>query len=125
MKKLALAIAIFGAIFIFGTSENVNAQTMTWRGTVDDVVEVSIRGRRADTITVSGRTYRDGRARFSGRGGRGSRDNGRARVSKDEGRGRVRVVQQPSRRNNYTTVIRIDDSKGGADRYRFTVEWDD
>jgi hypothetical protein len=121
MKKLALAIAIFGAIFIFGTSENVNAQTMTWRGTVDDTVEVTIRGRRADTVTVSGRAYRDGRTRFSGRVGR---DSGRARVSKDEGRGRIRVVQQPSRRNNYTTIIRIEDSKGGADRYAFTVEWD-
>ncbi len=127
MKKLALAIAIFGAIFIFGSSESVNAQTMTWRGTVDDVVEVTIRGRRANTRTVSGRTYRDGRAQFSGRGGyrRGGRDVGRARVNKHDGRGRVRVVQQPSRRNNYTTIIRITDSKGGADRYRFTVEWDD
>jgi hypothetical protein len=126
MKKLALAFAIFGAIFVFGSSESVNAQTMTWRGTVDDVVEVTIRGRRADTVTVSGRQYRDGNARFSGRDRRGgrNRDVGRARVRKEDGRGRVRVIQQPSRRNNYTTIIRIEDPKSGADRYRFTVEWD-
>jgi hypothetical protein len=122
MKKLALIIAVFGAILIFGNSEKVNAQTMTWRGTVDDVVHVVIRGRSADTRTISGRQYRDGRARFSGRGGR--RNNSRATVDRNEGRGRIRVIQHPSRRNNYTTIIRIDDSKGGADRYNFTVSWD-
>lgn len=123
MKKIALAFAIFGAVFIFGNAQSVNAQTtMTWSGRVDDVVEVVIRGRNADTQTISGKTFRDGRARFDGRGGR---RQGRARVNKEEGRGKVRIVQQPSRRNNYTTIVRVEDKKGSDDRYRFTVEWDD
>lgn len=123
MKKIALAIALFGAIFVFGSSESVSAQdmTMTWNGRVDDVVQVVIRGRSADTVTISGREYRDGRARFEGRVGR--RNNSRARVEKEEGRGKIRVTQQPSRRNKYTTIIRVEDSKGGDDRYKFTVEW--
>lgn len=124
MKKIALMFAILGAMFVFGSSQNVSAQdmTMTWSGRVDDVVEIVIRGRNADTQTISGRSYRDGRARFEGRGGR--RNDLRAKVDKEEGRGKVRVVQQPSRRNNYTTIIRIEDSKGGDDRYRIRVEWD-
>lgn len=124
MRKIALAIAVFGAIFAFGNSKSVTAQDMTmiWNGRVDDVVQVVIRGRSADTVTVKGKEYRDGRVRFEGRAGR--RNDSRARVKKEEGRGKVRVIQQPNRRNNYTTIIRIEDSKGGDDRYRFTVEWD-
>ncbi len=123
MKKIALAIAIFGAVFVFGSSKSASAQSsMTWNGRVDDVVEIVIRGRNADTRTISGRAYRDGRARFQGRGGR--RDNSRADLNKEAGRGRVRVVQQPSRRNNFTTIVRIEDNKGGDDRYSFSLTWD-
>ncbi|MEZ5425319.1 MAG: hypothetical protein R2747_03555 [Pyrinomonadaceae bacterium] len=124
MKKIALLIAILGAVFLFGNLKKVYGQgdsSMVWTGTVDDVVEIEIRGRNAKTVTVSGREYRGGRARFSGRG---SRRDTRAKVDKEDGRGKVRVVQQPRRSNNYTTIIRIEDSKGGADRYRIRVEWD-
>ena len=40
------------------------------------------------------------------------------------GRGKITVQQQPTARNNYTAIVRIEDSKGGADRYRFNLAWD-
>lgn len=123
MKKTAFAIAVLAAIILFGGSENVRAQegSMYWTGSVDDTVQVIIKGRRATTNTLSGsRTY-NARADFNGRL---SRNSSRVRVEKNDGRGRVYVVQQPNRRNGYTAIIQIVDNKGGRDNYAFTLYWD-
>lgn len=126
MKKLQIltfAVAVFAATVLFGGAQNTFAQdsSMQWRGTVDDTVQIRIRRNRADTISISGRPYDDSRYNFDGRA---PRDNAQARVEKEEGRGRITVVQQPRRRNNYTTIIEIVDNKGGADRYKFNVYWE-
>ena len=39
------------------------------------------------------------------------------------GRTRVALAQQPSRANNYTAMISINDSQGGGDNYAFEVNW--
>jgi hypothetical protein len=39
-----------------------------------------------------------------------------------DGRGRVKLAQDP-RNNNGMAVIRIDDTKGGAEGYTFSIEW--
>lgn len=119
----AFALAVFGAVVFFGNVEAVRAQSgsMEWRGTVDDVVQVRIRNRNADTNSISGRAYYDADYNFDGRPPRRNAD---VRVEKRDGRGRVFIIQQPSRRNNFTTIVQIVDSKGGADRYRFVLYWD-
>jgi hypothetical protein len=38
-----------------------------------------------------------------------------------QGRGSIRVVQQPTPRNGHTTVIRINDPQGGYGRYAFEL----
>jgi hypothetical protein len=118
----------FGFVFVLfmivlGNAQEARAQSgsMEWWGTVDDKVNVLIRGRNATTNTVSGQMTTNDRARFNGRL---PRSNVRVRVDKNDGRGSVYVMQQPSRRNNWTAIIRVDDRKGGNDRYRFTVYWD-
>ncbi|MGC2235153.1 MAG: hypothetical protein WA584_03265 [Pyrinomonadaceae bacterium] len=123
MKKTVFAVAFLAAFIFFGGSENVSAQSgsMEWRGTVDDTVQVVIRGRNATTNTLSGSQTYDARTSFSDRL---PRDNTRVSVSKTNGRGRVYVVQQPNRRNNYTAIVQIVDNKGGRDRYAFTLSWD-
>ena len=115
------AVAVFAAAVFFGNVESVRAQSMEWRGTVDDVIQIRIRNRNARVQQVSGQSTTDDNFSFNGRA---SRDGGNARVSKRNGRGKVFIVQQPNRRNNWTTIVQIDDSKGGADRYRFTLYWD-
>jgi hypothetical protein len=128
LKKGLFVFAILSALILVGSSQSVFAQrggTLDWRGTVDDSVRLVIRGRNVRTRTISGTPYNDETYNFSG-GGNWDRWNGNgASVSVDrrDGRGRVFVVEQPTRRNNFRTVIQIDDPKGGADRYRIRVRW--
>jgi hypothetical protein len=123
MKKTLFAIAFLAAVMLFGGSQNTNAQSgsMEWRGTVDDTVQVIIRGRNATTNTVSGSQTYDARTTFNGRM---PRDRTNVTVEKNNGRGKVYVVQQPNRRNNFTTIIQIVDNKGGRDQYSFTLYWE-
>jgi len=44
-------------------------------------------------------------------------------VNKLSGRGTVRVLQQPSRANDFTAVIEIYDTGGGAQEYRLEIVW--
>jgi hypothetical protein len=90
-----------------------------WRGRVDEEVRIVMRGGQVWTQEVSGRT-RGARARVS----RALPSQaGRVRLQLLDGRGDVSVIQQPSRRNNYTTVVRIYDGSGGADRYHLAAHW--
>lgn len=125
LKITAFMIAVFAFAFLLGSVETTYAQrgegSMQWSGTVDNTVQITIRNRNARTRTLSGRAYYDENFNFDGRAPRRNSD---VRLDKQDGRGRIYVVQQPSRRNNWTTIVQIVDSKGGADRYRFTLDWD-
>ena len=125
LKMLVFALAVFGAAVFFGNVQNVHAQrgggSMEWSGTVDDVTQIVIRNRNARTRHISGRFYNDSNFDFNGRA---PRQNVDVRVDKRDGRGKIYIVQQPNRRNNFTTIVQIEDNKGGADRYRFTLYWD-
>jgi hypothetical protein len=123
MKKLkmtAFAVAVFAAAVFLGNAADVRAQSMQWSGTVDDVVQIRIRNRNARAITMSGRGYNDDNFFFNGRA---PRDNTNVSIDKQDGRGKIYIVQQPNRRNNFTTIVEIVDKKGGPDRYRFTLNW--
>jgi hypothetical protein len=121
--KLLLTAAFLTAFVLLVNVQQARAQSgsLEWRGSVDDKVNVVIRGRNATTNTVSGQMTTDDHAYFNGRL---PRENVQVRVDKNDGRGSVFVLQQPNRRNNWTAIIRVVDNKGGRDRYRFTVSWD-
>ena len=93
---------------------------MTWRGRVDDDVRIRVRGGSADVETIGGTPYYDSQPNFSN-----SLPNRRVnvRLTKTRGRGEVFIEQQPSRDNDFTAVIRIKDTRGGADNYEFTLDW--
>ncbi len=130
LKKVFFAVGVLMTAFLFANVNDVHAQRnrdrgdrsgeMTWRGTVDDVIQITIRNRNARTKNIRGRAYNDANYNFDGRM---PRDNVNVRVDKKDGRGKVFIVQQPNRRNNYTTIVQIQDPKGGADRYRFELYW--
>ena len=128
IRKCFFVFAILSGMVLFGSLQSAYAQrsgSLDWRGTIDDSVRLVIRGRNVRVRTLSGTTYNDSTYDFNG-GGNWDRwnNNARVRVDKREGRGRVYVVEQPNRRNNFRTVIQIDDPKGGPDRYRIRVYWD-
>jgi hypothetical protein len=93
---------------------------MTWRGRVDDDVRIRIRGGSADVETLGGTPYYDSQPNFEN-----SLPNRRVtvRLAEKRGRGEIFIEQQPSRENDFTAVVRIRDTKGGASDYTFTLEW--
>jgi hypothetical protein len=93
---------------------------MTWRGRVDDDVRIRIRGGSADVETIGGTAYNDGQPNFEN-----SLPNRRVtvRLTEKRGRGEILIEEQPSRENDFTAVIRIRDTRGGASEYAFTLEW--
>jgi len=94
--------------------------TLTWRGRVDNRVEIYIRGHRSWTRTLegaptSGETYNMSSSM--------PKTDLRVNVRKRDGRGKVRLIESPNSRNNYTARIEVEDDKGGADNYEIEVSW--
>jgi hypothetical protein len=94
--------------------------TMTWRGRVDDYVELNIQGNRVRSRERQGSQTLNEQVSFSNPL---PRANVTVSVKKRNGRGRVSVAQQPNQSNNYTAIIKIDDDKGGADDYEIEMQW--
>lgn len=91
-----------------------------WRGTVDDKVQLVIKDRTMRVETVSGRPYPDGTSSFTA-----ALPDRRVvvDVNRQKGRGTTRVLQQPSRDNDFTAVIEIYDDGGGAKEYQLEIFW--
>jgi hypothetical protein len=88
---------------------------------VDNRAEVRMRG---DTIFV--RTLEGSRGRDEGSSCSQPLPFNSVRgfeIRQTAGRSRVAVAQEPSRMNNYTASIAIDDRQGGGDDYAFEVTW--
>lgn len=90
-----------------------------WRGTVDDRVRLVLQDRNLRVDTVSGRPYPDGTWSFTASLGR----DVVVEVNKQKGRGDVRVLQQPSKENDYSAIIEIADTDGGAKEYQLEIFW--
>ena len=102
-------------------SLNANEGQCRVRVWVDDRAQVQLRG---DQIIVQTRS------------GRRSFDQGSVctqplpfqhvdnfRVTLENGRGRVADVNSPTRRNNYTGAVTIEDPQNGGDSYELVVAW--
>ena len=75
---------------------------------------------RGHVETIGGTPYNDGQPNFSN-----ALPNRRVtvRLTDKRGRGEIFIEQQPTRENDFTAIVRIKDSKGGASDYSFTLEW--
>ena len=93
----------------------------TWSGTVDREVVLAMQGNR---LSVRGeRGILASRTEQRRTSNALPRTDGEVFVRLLDGRGDVDVIQQPNARNDFTTLIRIRDPRGGADRYRITTYW--
>ncbi len=97
------------------------AGSLSCRGRVDDVIELEIRGDQLRERVVSGQRVSDVSSRFNSNL---PRRRVKVNVEKLRGRGNVDVVEQPSSRNNFTAIVRLRDTKGGADDYEIEVYWE-
>jgi hypothetical protein len=93
---------------------------LEWRGVVDDRVHLAVRGRTLEVRTISGTGRPEGTSRFTSPLPSSAVE---VDVTKLGGRGAVRVIQQPSRLNDFTAVIEINDAAGGDDEYRLEIVW--
>jgi hypothetical protein len=91
-----------------------------WNGRVDREVQIVMRGGNVWTNDI-GQTE-PGRARSRALGVL-PQANGQVSLQVMNGRGSVDVIQQPSSRNDYTTIVRIRDPQSGADNYRVAAYW--
>ena len=99
-------------------SREGRCQIRVW---VDNRAEVRMRG---DTIFV--RTLEDSKGRDEGSSCSQPIPYNSVRgfeIRQTAGRNKVALAQEPSRMNNYTAMIAINDPQGGGDEYAFDVTW--
>jgi hypothetical protein len=97
----------------------VNQSILHWSGNVDGQLEIRVSNGRVSYRNLSGNQPTSIRA--DQRGSAGIPMNGLVSVYENQGRGSVTIVQQPTARNGYTTVIRIDDPQSGYGYYDFDL----
>ena len=101
-------------------SDTGNRELFQWTGRVDREVQISMRDDNVWTRSYSGSETGRARSRVESRL---PQSDGYVSVRVLSGRGDVQVVQQPSSRNDYTTVVRVRDAGGGSDQYRIAAYW--
>ncbi len=93
--------------------------TINWIGRVDNRANIIIRNGQVTTDTVAGRLVQGTQTVQ----GIIPRRNATYSVRKLDGRGGASVLQQPNRANNFTAIIQVFDTRGGADNYRLSISW--
>lgn len=94
--------------------------SVRWTGKVDNEITLTIRNNSLVFNRLSGQDYGAGNYNFSSAL---PNRNVTVSVDKKKGRGKVTVLQQPDRFNNYTAVIKITDDDGGARDYEVEIYW--
>lgn len=102
------------------TIEPYQTGRVTWRGRVDQTVNISIAGSDVETQDIA--TGRLSNVNFNINGYL-ARRVGTVSIRKTRGRGTVSIVEQPNENNDYTAVIQVFDPDRGDDDYEFEVNW--
>jgi hypothetical protein len=113
-------LAVMGLIGTAPAAFAQSQQLFEWSGRVDREVQIVMRGNSVRTNLMSQTETRQSRSRVMSSL---PRQDGQVAVRLISGRGNVQVVQQPSRQNGYSTVIRVTDPSGGAANYRLAAYW--
>ena len=87
---------------------------------MDDEVHLIIRGGSIEVKTISGIASGQGTANFTT-----ALPNRKVEVAidKKKGRGTAKLIQAPSRENDFTAVIQIRDKDGGSREYDLDIYW--
>src|ERR1051326_8289083 len=88
---------------------------------VDDQVEVAVRRDFVNIRVLSGQNPRDDGSECNAPLPDGDIQGFNFEVK--DSRNEIRLVEQPSRRNDFTAVVRIWDRDGGYGRYHFRLSW--
>lgn len=88
---------------------------------IDGEAEVSVRGDTVYIRTISGRDGRDDGSECNEP--LPGRDIQGFNFEVHDGRGEIRLLSEPSRRNDNQAIVRIRDSASGEGRYHFRLTW--
>ncbi len=95
-------------------------EQVVWSGRVDEEAMVSCQAKSCTSGVTRGVPVAAERFKFS----RALPDRAvQVRIENTEGRGDIRVVEQPSERNHYTARVSIRDPQSGSGEYAFTLRW--
>ena len=126
LRLAAAVMAVLGLAAVYGILTIAPAQAqgragMSWSGRVDQDTIIYIHQDKARTDTITGHTTDHIRTNFW----RLLPDRPvRVFLVNWQGRGFVRVVQQPSLDNSFTAAVEIRDPQPGHGDYSFTLGWD-
>jgi hypothetical protein len=96
------------------------ADRVTWTGRVDEAAFISCHKQSCVSSAEHGAPVADEHFKFS----RPLPDrDSEVRLEYPEGRGEIRLIEQPRQRNNYTARVSIRDAQSGAGEYSFTLVW--
>ena len=93
---------------------------VVWTGAVDGEVIIRFRRDNAWVENLSGQGSWNERYRFNAPL---SSSVDAVYLNNVRGRGEIVVIEQPSRRNNYTACVLVRDRQRGASNYSFTLNW--
>jgi len=102
-----------------GRNGGQDAAALRWSGDVDGEVLITWRGNDVSQRMINGAPVR--RATSNVLGNPIQARGGQLVLNTREGRGRVDVVQEPTPRNGYTSIIRISDPERGYGHYDITA----
>ena len=88
---------------------------------VDNEVEVAVQRDLLTVRTISGRDARDDGSECNAP--LPDRDLEAFNFEVKDSRNEIRLLAEPSRRNDFTAIVRIRDSSGGEGRYHFRLTW--
>lgn len=94
--------------------------SLRWRGRVDMEILLEVRGNTVTERNVAGTPFNNGKFSFT------APMPARAlqlRLRNIKVRGTVEIAEQPSAANNWTAVLRLRDTAGGAADYEFELSW--
>jgi hypothetical protein len=119
LYSLALSWNTSGGMFE-RTRGQGRTETIVWSGRVDEEAVVSCQGNSCTSSTSRGSPVAAEHFKFSR-----PLPNQPVEVTlaAQNGRGDVRLVEQPSERNHYTARVSIRDPQAGSSEYSFKLEW--
>lgn len=121
MKRTLLALPFFLIFVAVNAYGQDTGGKVFWRGTVDDKVQLVIRGDKLEQRNVSGQPQADGNYSFTAILPERAVTVSIPRI---EGRSKkVTVVQQPTAENQFTAIVEIHDDGGGAREYLLEIAW--
>lgn len=93
---------------------------VTWSGRVDQEALISCRAKICTSGTVLGAPVAAEKYKFSRPMPLREME---VNIENQDGRGEIKIVEQPRERNNYTTRVSIRDPQSGFGDYAFTLVW--